>query len=123
MDFQVDKGLSVTFISEPAVDVVGPLRKFFRLTLAAISHDSRIFEGDENKRIVTHNLNALKQRHYFLPGKLISLSIVYGGPGAQFLSETTAAYMFNEAISTASYTEIPDCEIRRKVEKVCFHML
>lgn len=115
--FQNRKGLSITFVGEPAVDGGGPLREYFRLLMLEIGNDARLFCGPEGRRTPTHNLLALQQNEYFYAGKCIALSISYGGPGPHFLCETSARYLCNEAIITP-LQDVPDSEISEKLEKV-----
>lgn len=116
--FQASVGLSVTFIGESAVDVGGPQREVLRLGIAAMRQDTRLFEGPESSRGVTHNMLSLQQGAYSLAGKFISLSIMYGGPGPHCFSPSTVEYLFKEKVRHASVEEIADYEIREKVKKV-----
>ena len=115
--FQDRKGLSITFIGEPAVDDGGPLREFFRLLMLEIGKDTSLFCGPEGRRTPTHNLLALQRNEYFFVGKCIALSISYGGPGPHFLCETIARYMCNEPVTTPQLA-VPNYEVRERIEKV-----
>ena len=111
--FQDKKGLSITFIVEPAVDDGGPLHEFFCLLMLEITS---LFCGPEGRRTPTHNLLALQRNEYFFVGKCIALSISYGGPGPHFLCETNARYLCNEPVTTPEL-DVPDYEVRERIEK------
>ncbi|CAH0547017.1 unnamed protein product [Brassicogethes aeneus] len=72
--------------SEGAVDEGGPCREMFRLSLNWLK-DSGMFCGAHKKSL---NLcgNALHKNMYFEAGRLIVLSLIHGGPGPHFFSET-----------------------------------
>uniref|UniRef100_A0A1Y1N4I9 HECT domain-containing protein n=1 Tax=Photinus pyralis TaxID=7054 RepID=A0A1Y1N4I9_PHOPY len=72
--------------SEGAVDEGGPCREMFRLSLNWLK-DSGMFCGAHKKNL---NLcgNALHKNMYFEAGRLIALSLIHGGPGLIFFSET-----------------------------------
>ena len=82
------KGLSVTFIGEPAVDGGRPLCEFFRLLMLGIKNDASLFCGSENEKSLTHNVLALQRKEYYYVGKCIAMSLSYGGPGPHFFCET-----------------------------------
>ena len=85
LGFQDRIGLSVVFIGEPAIDEGGPLCEFFRLLMLEIENDSSLFCGAEGNKAPMHNLIALQRNDFFNVGKVISLSILYGGPGPHFI--------------------------------------
>ena len=47
----------------------------------------------------------------------IALSISYGGPGPHFLCESIARYLCNEPVTTPEL-DVPDYEVRERIEKV-----
>lgn len=49
--------------------------------------------GMEGQRTAVHNTVALDKREFHTVGQYISLSIVYGGTGPHFFSETAAHYL------------------------------
>ncbi|XP_062511824.1 G2/M phase-specific E3 ubiquitin-protein ligase-like [Corticium candelabrum] len=100
-----------------AVDDGGPLREFFRLLILETGNVVSIFCGSEGKRVPAHNVLALQRNEYFFVGKCIALSITYGGPGPHFFSKSIARYLCGESI-TSPELEVPDYEIREKIEKV-----
>ena len=79
-----DKGLSITFMGELAVDDGGPPCEFFRLLMFVNGKDTSFFCGSEGKRKPTHNFLACSD----------------GGPGPHFLCKTVARYLCNEPVIT-----------------------
>lgn len=82
-----------------------------------IGKDTSLFCGPEGRRTPTHNLLALQRNEYFFVGKCIALSISYGGPGPHFLCETIVRYLCNEPV-TSPELDVPDYEVRERIEKV-----
>lgn len=72
--------------SEGAVDEGGPCREMFRLSLSWLK-DSAMFSGTHKKNLTLCG-NALHKNLYYEAGRLIVLSLVHGGPGPNFFSET-----------------------------------
>lgn len=78
--------LRVTFIGEPAIDDGGPMQEYLRLLLSAIVSNDSILSGDSDKRILRHNIIELNRSTYLYVGKIISMSLVHGGPAPSFFS-------------------------------------
>ena len=116
--FNPNIGLLIDFVGEGAQDAGGPLREFFHYLWSAIAKDSSIFTGSEDRRILAHNVISLEKGHYSLVGKCIALAIVYGGTGPHFFSESVTSHIFNEKLSVAAISEIPDDILRSKIMKV-----
>ena len=116
--FSDAKGLSVTFICEPAVDDGGPLREFFRLLMLGINNDASLFCGSENEKSLTQCL-ALQRKEYYYVGKCIARSLSYGGSGPHFFCETIARHLCKEPI-TSPTSDVLNYETREKLEKVIF---
>lgn len=118
ISFNPTIGLEISFVGEDAQDAGGPLREFFRLLWRDIAADNTLFIGPENKRLLTHNCMALQSEHYALVGRCIGLSLLNGGGGPHFLSESVAAYIIGEPLKVLPVEEVPDFEIREKIIKV-----
>lgn len=93
--FSPKKRVSVVFTDsdghgEGAVDDGGPTREMWRLLLSYL-HSSNLFEGEEYKKHLSLNIEALNTRMYFNAGRIIGMSIVHGGPGPNFMSEALYA--------------------------------
>ncbi|CAG9769722.1 unnamed protein product [Ceutorhynchus assimilis] len=97
--------------SEGAVDEGGPCREMFRLSLNWLK-DSGMFCGAQKKNL---NLcgNALHKNMYFEAGRLIVLSLIHGGPGPHFFSETLFALLSGQ-IAIPTLDDI-DRETREKI--------
>ena len=55
---------------------------------------------------------------------MVALSIIHGDPAPTFFADPVIDYLFGEKRQfKASYEDIPDLEIRQKVEKVGSFML
>ncbi|CAG9823894.1 unnamed protein product [Phaedon cochleariae] len=72
--------------TEGAVDEGGPTREMFRLLLNSLA-ESSLFTGEPMKYLSLNN-TALKNNSYFEAGRIIALSLVHGGSGPHFFSET-----------------------------------
>lgn len=122
--FSFSKGVNINFVSfsnklEEAVDEGGPTREYFRLLMKALSGNSGLFCGQENRRTAGHNLSALHKGDYQRVGQCIAMSVLYNGPGPHFFSETVANYLLHIPITTVPLEDIPDYEVREKVMQVC----
>ncbi len=118
LSFNPTIGLEINFVGEDAQDAGGPLREFFRLLWREIAADSSLFTGPENRRLLTHNSIALQNEHYALVGRCVGLSLLNGGGGPHFLSESVVSYILGESLGTLSVEEVPDFEIKEKIIKV-----
>lgn len=89
--FDPFKKISVKFSdlegnSEGAIDEGGPTREMFRLVLSELA-SSNLFTGI-NKKNISLNNNALHDNLYFEATRIVSLSLLHGGPGPHFMSKT-----------------------------------
>ncbi|KAF3842293.1 hypothetical protein F7725_024244, partial [Dissostichus mawsoni] len=73
--------------TEDGVDTGGPKREFPTLLMECLRM-RRIFDGPEDRKFLTFDNTAAKDDEYFHAGRMIATSIVHGGPGPRFLSET-----------------------------------
>lgn len=110
--------LSVKFsdcegVTEGAIDEGGPTRELFRLVLSFLEN-SLLFTGAKKKNISLHN-NSLKEKHYYETGRLISLSLVHGGPGPHFFSETLFSMLTTGVENTSPTLDDVDVDIRKKL--------
>ena len=112
-------GMRVTFISEAAVDEGGPRREFFRLVLADIASNNALFDGGSQRRVVRHNLIELQGNSYLIVGRIIALSLMYGGPAPQFFARAVAEYMLGITPYTVSVEDVPDYHIQQSLFQVC----
>lgn len=114
------KGVRVRFISESAVDEGGPKREFFRLVLADIASNNALFDGGSQRRVVRHNLIELQKNSYLIVGRIIALSLMYGGPAPQFFARVVAEYLLGITPYTVSVEDVPDYRIQQSLFQVCY---
>lgn len=112
------RGMHVTFVSEAAVDEGGPTREFFRLALAGIAQNNSLFDGCAKRRIARHNLFELQGNSYLIVGRLIALSLMYGGPAPQFLATAVAKYLLNIKPLTVAIEDVPDHGVQASLLQV-----
>ena len=112
-------GMQITFVSEAAVDEGGPRREYFRLVLAEIANNNSLFDGHPQQRVVRHNLIELAGNSYFIVGRVIALSLIYGGPAPHFFSRATAEYVLGITPYTFDIKDIPDYVLQQSLLKVC----
>ncbi|XP_076135801.1 G2/M phase-specific E3 ubiquitin-protein ligase-like [Alosa pseudoharengus] len=94
---------------EDSIDTGGPKREFLSLVMNHLP-SRPIFDGPPQHRYLIYNAQAIKDDEYFLAGKFISLSVIHGGPGPNFLSKTLVRYIVGEQFS-ASVQDITEREI------------
>ena len=82
---------------------------------------SGIFAGTPGKQTFSHDLGLLRERKYMLAGKLVSWSIIHGGPGLSNLHPNIFELMLSaDADISTEINIIEDIESRANIEKVCF---
>ena len=106
------------FIGEEAQDAGGPLWEYFRLLWRDIANDGCLFAGSEEGHVLTHNMLSLQNGDFALVGRCIGMALLYGGSGPHFFSESVTSYIFNEPIDYSVRSDIPDYDIREKIDKV-----
>ena len=112
-------GMRVTFVSEAAVDEGGPRREFFRLALADMAHNNALFDGVSHRRIARHNLIELQGNSYLIVGRIIALSLMYGGPPPQFFARAVAEYLLDVIPYSVSVDDVPDSSVQQNLLRVC----
>ena len=87
--------------------------------LFALNSQEFLLSREPTRRVLKHNTQAFDREVYYTIGKMIALSIIHGGPAPTFFADPVIDYLFGEKrLFKASYEDIPDLEIRQKVEKV-----
>lgn len=74
--------------------------------------------GMDGRRTALHNAVALEKKEFYNIGRCIALSIIYGGPGPHFFSETAANYLLGLPIITVPKDDISDQSIALTIEQV-----
>ena len=102
--FDVTKLLSVTFLTESAIDGGGPRRKLFRLLLADLFSISGLFTGYPSSVTAYHNLVALQNGDYRVAAKMVGASIVQAGIAPYCFSCAVANFIvYGEVRSEVKY--------------------
>ncbi|CAB3995037.1 G2 M phase-specific E3 ubiquitin- ligase-like, partial [Paramuricea clavata] len=105
--FSPNKKLSVKFtddvgLSEGAVDMGGPMREFFTLSLEAIL-SSKLFCWQEHSRLLSYDAKALKHDEYVMAGQLISMALVHAGVAPRCFSPV----LFDSLIKGHAKVHVP----------------
>ena len=107
--FSFVRPVYVYFSGEEAMDAGGPGREFFRLLMSSLK-SLGIFQ----RNWFSHDLHLLRSKKYELGGKLISWSIVQGGPGPKCLSEEGFAVMSDLPLNSAdAIAAVHDEELKK----------
>lgn len=115
----LSKHLRITFIGEPAIDDGGPMLEYLRLLLRSLSTYNSLFCGEIDRRCVQHNVSELSKKTYCFVGKMIAMSLVYGGPAPSFFAPPIADYIvFGLDKVKPQIEDIPDFEVRDKLFEV-----
>lgn len=95
-------------------------REYFRLLMSGLSSNNSLFCGPYLCRTAAHNTALLERKEYFCVGECIAMSLLYGGPGPHFFSNTAADYILGIPFSSSDkiINDIPDYEISQKVKRV-----
>ncbi|KAF6715033.1 G2/M phase-specific E3 ubiquitin-protein ligase [Oryzias melastigma] len=92
---------------EEGIDTGGPKREFLSLLMKRLSQRP-IFDGPTDSRYIVYNSAAVRENEYSLAGKMISVSIVHGGPGPNFLSKDLVSYISGQSSFNSSVEDIKD---------------
>ncbi|KAL1488697.1 hypothetical protein ABEB36_014496 [Hypothenemus hampei] len=105
-------------VSEGAIDAGGPTREMFTLLLKYLAN-SMLFEGTKESKNITLCHEHLNCKHYYEAGRIVSLSLIHGGPSPQFFSRTLFNYLSNGVEDTKPYIEeVMNLEIRKELENI-----
>ncbi|KAI9518131.1 hypothetical protein NQZ68_039954 [Dissostichus eleginoides] len=102
---------------EEGLDTGGPKREFLSLLMKELNKRP-IFDGPVESRYLVYNSTAIREDEYYLAGKMISVSIVHGGPGPNFLSEDLVSYISGQSSFKASVGDITDEEIGKVLQEI-----
>ena len=82
---------------------------------------SGLFIGWPNNTVPIHHVEALAANKYYLVGKMMSTALVQGGQPPLCFSQAVADYViYDEIKCEPCLDDIPDCDVREKLEKVRF---
>ena len=68
--FNSKKAIRVTFLGDSGVDIGGPGREYFYLTLQCVASDNSLFQGPSERRSFRHNPQAVIEKKYLYAGQL-----------------------------------------------------
>ena len=103
-------------VSEGAVDLGGPMREFFTLSLQYI-HNSLLFCGLENHKFLSFQSRCLEDDDYFVAGTITAMSVVHGGPAPQFLSPSMFDALVNDMSKVVvSVQDVYDAELQSSLQ-------
>lgn len=90
------------------------------LLMKTIVSEMGLLEGPPKNRILTHNLELLRQGQYYFAGQLVAWSVANGGPGLGCLSKHMIGLMCGDSVDdlSAAAEHIPDDEIRSVILEV-----
>ena len=77
-----------------------------------------LFDGCEQRRIARHNVIELQGESYLIAGRVIALSLMYGGPAPQFFARPVAEYLLGITAYTVSIEDVPDQCIQKSLLQV-----
>jgi hypothetical protein len=126
-DYNCSYQVRVRFEGEPAIDAGGPRRGVFyqsMLLKSLVSCKSyiRLFEGKEGRLLPMKNTDALRGQLFKIAGRMISTSIVNGGPGFPCLSPPVYEYLVKgfteELVSVINKDDIFDIDASQAIDKV-----
>ena len=127
--FDFNEPFRVTFENESALDGGGRRREYFSLLLKELVSPYavlRLFEGNENNLLPMHNTDALCSSLFKVAGRMITSSIINGGPAFPCLAVPVYTYLVtgavNEAVECSTADDIPDFEVREALKQVCSHL-
>ncbi|KAB0805371.1 hypothetical protein PPYR_02341 [Photinus pyralis] len=102
---------------EGAVDAGGPSREMFRLVLNHIK-ESSMFCGSD-KKYIRLDMRAMNERHYYAAGQMIALSLIHGGDGPHFFSQSFYSVLRQDiAEGFPTINDIDDHHIRDELNKL-----
>lgn len=93
--------------------------RVFRLALAGITQNNSLFDGCGQRRVARHNLVQLQGNSYLIVGRLIALSLMYGGPAPQFFTTAVAEYLLGINPLTVAIEDVPDYGVQANLLRVC----
>ena len=116
--FSIQKQVRVSFVGEEAVDAGGPRREYWRLLMKSISSLSQLFEGDVERKVLSHNYTKLQERQFYHAGCMISSCVVHGGPGFPFLAPGLYSYIAENSDVLLTVEEVTDPQTRAFLSQV-----
>jgi hypothetical protein len=126
-EFDNNSHVRVVFEGEPAVDGGGPKREFFSLLLQSLVSPSspiRLFEGRDSFILPMHNMDAIRAGMFKVAGRMITTSVINGGPGFPYLPLVLYNYLISptgeidKALTEIKKEDVVDLGILEAIQKV-----
>lgn len=126
-EFDFKSPVRVAFEGEPAVDGGGPKREYFTLLLQALLSPSspiRLFEGRDSFILPMHNMDAIRAGMFKVAGRMITTSVINGGPGFPYLPYVLYKYLtapngeIDNVLTEITKDDVVDWNILQAIEKV-----
>ncbi|KAK3107115.1 hypothetical protein FSP39_007522, partial [Pinctada imbricata] len=100
--FKLTSPMKCVFSGESGDDLGGPSREYFRELMKEIEVD--ILQGSESDcKFFQHDIKKIEEKHYETAGKLISYSILHGGPSLQVFNYHLVHLMFDQNINLSDF--------------------
>ena len=119
----------ITFEGEPAIDGGGPMREFFTLLMRELlspSADIRLFEGRNLYHLPLHNTDALRSNLFKVAGRMVTASVIQGGPGFPVFSKAVYLYFQNPnphgLVEHVTKEDVVDMEVVDTLNKVQYEI-
>lgn len=129
-DFDALAPISVMVKGQPAIDTGGVLRQVFGEVFLSLCNNEgikHIFTGEPYRRIPMYSNQLVVNGFFEVLGKIISHSLVQGGPGFPYLSPPIYWYLatadLQTALSKASCADVTNEVLLNYIDKVNIDML
>ncbi|CAB3996593.1 G2 M phase-specific E3 ubiquitin- ligase [Paramuricea clavata] len=126
-EFDNNSLVRVVFEGEPAVDGGGPKREYFSLllqSLVAPSSPIRLFEGRGSFILPMHNMDAIRAGMFKVAGRMITTSVINGGPGFPYVPPVLYNYLISptgemdKALTEIKKEDVVDLGILEAIQKL-----
>ena len=124
-DFNALVPISVFVKGQPAVDAGGVLRQVFGEVFVSLCNNEgikHIFTGEPYRKVPVFSNELVVNGFFEILGKMISHSLVLGGPGFPYLSPSIYWYLatgdLQTALAKASCADVQNSELIKYIDKV-----
>ncbi|XP_077981079.1 G2/M phase-specific E3 ubiquitin-protein ligase-like isoform X2 [Glandiceps talaboti] len=116
--FNISNPLRVEFSGEDAEDFGGPRRELLRLLMMEVGRNMGVFEGNENAKVFSMDIQLLEDKMYRKAGKLTAMSILNGGPGLACLAKPVYEHLVGMTTTNLTLDLLQDANTREKLEEL-----
>ena len=116
----LEQGIRVQYVGEPAVDTGGPKRELFSLLHKHMNDSNSMFAGESNSKCFSNNVIALEQQDYLKYGRLCAMSIIQGAASPSFFASPVVDYILHGCVEkvAVSVEDVPNAKVRQKLEEL-----